>query len=137
MRFYEALNEGCIPIVQDPSPLFHHTLQDFSVFHAYFPKGSRHTVPFPVVKLDWENINMVFMEYLNDNAKLLKLQQDTAKWWHKTKETVRQKVQKHLLDNLWKPSPACDGRYGFICRNHHTYSENYICTVADYEYDLE
>ena len=137
MRFYEALNEGCIPIVEDTSPLVHHSLQDFSVFHSYFPKGSRHTVPFPVVKLDWENINMVFMEYLNDNAKLLKLQQDTAKWWHKTKETVRQKVQKHLLDNLWKPSPTCDGRYGFICRNHHTYSKNYICTVADYVYDLE
>ena len=137
MRFYEALNQGCIPIVTDASPLFHHTLQEFDYFETYFPKHTRHRVPFPIVKLDWKNVNTVFMEYLNDDAKLLQLQQDTAKWWQATQESIRQKVQKHLLDNLWKPSPIYDGRYGFACRKHHTYSETYICTVADYDYDLE
>ena len=137
MRFYEALNQGCIPIVEDTSPLIHHTLREFINFETHFPKHTRHRVPFPIVKLDWKNVNAVFMEYLNDDAKLLKLQQDTAKWWQATQETIKRKVQKHLLDNLWKPSPTYDGRYGFACRNHHTYSETYICTVADYDYDLE
>ena len=69
MRYYEALNQGCIPIVEDTSPLIHHTLREFTNFETHFPKHTRHRVPFPIVKLDWKNVNAVFMEYLNDDAK--------------------------------------------------------------------
>ena len=120
MRFYEAMEAGCIPIVEDLTsivPNFKHYWNKLGLGRYNVNiSGKLDEVPFLVASNDWGNVIEIMEPFLLNATKLEKLQLEMLNWWKQIKTNVKRNIRKHILKYLWKPSPMEDGRYGFKCR---------------------
>ncbi len=79
-RLYEALESGCIPIIENPH----------NFFDAFLPKN-------PIIKIKlWKEANKIINELNSDKTKILNLSISIQKWWNDYKSIVRKKIKEKI-----------------------------------------
>jgi hypothetical protein len=132
-RFYEALEHGCIPIVQDFSSMFPNVYTDYikSGLGRYSTGyNDPTTFPVPMVAPDFSNVLQILKPYLKNYANLAKLQQAVIKWWENEKRVTRRSVRSHITKYLWRPSLVRSGEGSFKCTPVDHFLP-YVCTIYD------
>ena len=132
-RFYEALEHGCIPIVQDFSSMIlkfytEHVKSGLGRYSTGFNDPT--TFPVPMVAPDFSNVLQILTPYFKNYANLAKLQQAVIKWWENEKRVTRRNVRSHISKYLWRPSLVRSGEGSFKC-THIDHPMRYVCDMHD------
>jgi len=79
-RLYEAIESGCIPIIENPH----------NFFDNFLPKN-------PIIKIKlWSEASNIINELNEDKIKLLKISNDLKNWWNQYKLTLKNKMKEKL-----------------------------------------
>ena len=79
-RLYEALESGCIPIIENPH----------NFFDSFLPNN-------PIIKIKlWKEANNIINELNNDKVKILNISKSIKKWWHEYKLSIRKKIKEKI-----------------------------------------
>ena len=79
-RLYEALESGCIPIIENPH----------SFFDTFLPNN-------PIIKIKlWKEANQIINELKNDKIKILNISKSIKKWWIEYKLLLRKKIKEKI-----------------------------------------
>ena len=73
-RLYEALETGCIPIIENP----------FNFFDNFLPNN-----PLPKVKR-WQESSNLINNYISNEKEIEKLQKNIQSWWSEHKENLKE-----------------------------------------------
>ena len=79
-RLYEALESGCIPIIENPH----------NFFDNFLPNN-------PIIKIKlWNEANKKINELNNDETKILNMSKSIKKWWNEHKLSIRKKIKEKI-----------------------------------------
>ena len=79
-RLYEALESGCIPIIENPH----------NFFDIFLPNN-------PIIKIKlWKEANKIIKELNNDKTKILNMSKSIKKWWNEHKLSIRKKIKEKI-----------------------------------------
>ena len=79
-RFYESLESGCIPIIENPH----------GYFDIFYPNN-----PFFKIQL-WKEANFLMKEMINDKKKLTEKSNNIIIWWKKYKREIQVNFEKKI-----------------------------------------
>ena len=76
-RMYEALESGCIPIIENP----------YKIFDKFLPEN-------PMINITlWKESNKIIEELINDENKLINTSTKINYWWDYFKSNLRKKIK--------------------------------------------
>ncbi len=79
-RLYEALESGCIPIIENPH----------NFFDKFLPEN-------PIIKIKlWNEATKIIKELNNDNNKIIEISKSIKKWWENHKFMIKKNVKEKL-----------------------------------------
>ena len=79
-RLYEALESGCIPIIENPH----------NFFDTFLPNN-------PIIKIKlWKEASQIINELNNDKTKILNMSKSIKKWWNEHKLSIRKKIKEKI-----------------------------------------
>ena len=79
-RMYEALESGCIPIIENPH----------KIFNKFLPKN-------PMIEIQlWNESTRIIEELINDKNKLKNISATINNWWSNYKSNLRKEIKEKL-----------------------------------------